>query len=158
MSDVRDPDTDQDAPIPNDDSPFMQDLVIADVEERKQFGIRKYGVALQAGNGRRMDRDAYEEVLDLAVYLRGLIYERENGVGFDYEALDRNPPLAVSQLIERAPLTVRILFVSLLRSVAAQIHDGATDDRMQMFWECGLSEWLKEQAEVLENLPPEPTG
>lgn len=74
MSDVRDPETDQAAPVPND-SPFIQDLVVADLEERKQHGIRKYGTALQAGNGRSMLQDAYEEVLDLAVYLRGALEE-----------------------------------------------------------------------------------
>ena len=74
MSDVRDPETDQVAPIPND-RPFIQDLVVEDVEERKQHGIRKYGTALQSGNGRDMLLDAYEEALDLTVYLRGLLDE-----------------------------------------------------------------------------------
>lgn len=77
MSDVRDPATDQAAPVVVEDEPFIQDLVLADIEERKQHGIRKYGTALQAGNGRSMLQDAYEEVLDLAVYLRGLLREDE---------------------------------------------------------------------------------
>lgn len=74
MSDVRDPERDQAAPIPNDE-PLVQDMVIADIEERKQHGIRKYGTGLQVGNGRSMLQDAYEEVLDLAVYLRGALEE-----------------------------------------------------------------------------------
>ena len=77
MSIERNPETDsQAAPVIND-SPLVQDMVISDMEQRKQFGIQKYGTGLQAGNGRDMLQDAYEEVLDLAVYLRGAIAERE---------------------------------------------------------------------------------
>lgn len=54
------------------DRAFIQDLVVADVEERKEFGVRKYGTALQSGNGRDMLQDAYEEALDLVMYLRGM--------------------------------------------------------------------------------------
>lgn len=71
MSDERDPERDQPVPQVNDRA-FIQDLVIADIEERKEFGVRKYGTALQSGNGRDMLLDAYEEALDLAIYLRGM--------------------------------------------------------------------------------------
>lgn len=74
MSDVRDPDSDQQLPIPNDQI-SCQDLVIADIEERKKLGIKKYGVLLQPFNGRSFLLDAYQEVLDLAVYLRGKLEE-----------------------------------------------------------------------------------
>lgn len=77
MSDVRDPDTDQQLPIKND-KPYIQDLVLADIEARKQLGIRKYGTALQAGNGRDMLQDLYEEILDACIYLRGLIEENKS--------------------------------------------------------------------------------
>jgi len=43
--------------------------------ERKQFGLRKYNSLLQPFNGRSFTQDAYEEVLDLAVYLRGKLEE-----------------------------------------------------------------------------------
>ena len=76
MSDTRDPDTDQPLPVTND-RPFVQDLVIADMEERKALGIQKYGTPLQSGNGRDMLLDAYQEALDLTVYVRGLMDERE---------------------------------------------------------------------------------
>lgn len=77
MSDVRDPDRDQAAPIPND-GPSCHDLVIADMEERKAFGLRKYSTYLQPHNGRSFLQDAYEEVLDLAVYLRGRLEEERS--------------------------------------------------------------------------------
>lgn len=74
MSHVRDPQRDQALPQANQRA-IVQDLVVADIEDRKAHGIRKYGIALQAGNGRSMLRDAYEEALDLAIYLRGLLAE-----------------------------------------------------------------------------------
>ena len=37
----------------------------------------KYGVGLQPHNGRDVLRDAYEEALDLCVYLRQAIFERD---------------------------------------------------------------------------------
>lgn len=57
----------------------MHDLVIKDMEARKGFGLEKYGTILQAHNGRNPLKDAYEEVLDLAVYLRQRLYEDEMG-------------------------------------------------------------------------------
>lgn len=59
--------------------PSMHDLVMADLDRRKAFGLLKYGTLLQAGNGRDALKDAYEEVLDLAVYLRQAIEERDTG-------------------------------------------------------------------------------
>lgn len=55
----------------------MHDLVIADMDERKAFGLRKYGTVLTVNNGRNPLVDAYEEVLDLAVYLKQAIVESE---------------------------------------------------------------------------------
>lgn len=74
MSDVRDPETDQAAPIPSD-RPSAHDLVAEDVMKRKAHGLRKYDSLLQPNNGRSFTRDAYEEVLDAAMYLRGLLEE-----------------------------------------------------------------------------------
>ena len=50
---------------------------MTDLEQRRELGVSRYGTALQPFNGRDMLRDAYEEVLDLAVYLRGVIEERD---------------------------------------------------------------------------------
>lgn len=57
--------------------PASWDLVLADMKERDQFGKSKYGTSLQPGNGRDTLADAYQEALDLAVYLRTAIYERD---------------------------------------------------------------------------------
>lgn len=68
--------TPQPAPTPNN-QPALWPLVVSDMASRDAFGKSKYGVALQPHNGRDFLRDAYQEALDLAVYLRGLIYERD---------------------------------------------------------------------------------
>jgi hypothetical protein len=68
---------DQQLPVVNE-SPFIQDLVIADIERRREVGIKRYGTALQAHNGRSALRDAYEESIDLCLYLRQKL-EEEGG-------------------------------------------------------------------------------
>ena len=72
-----------DQPMPTaNEGPSIQDMVIADIEQRKQIGLARYGTLLQPHNGRDMLRDAYEEAIDLAVYLRGCLAERdEEAVG-----------------------------------------------------------------------------
>lgn len=75
--DQRPPDR-HDQPMPTvTEGPSIQDMVIADVEQRKQVGLERYGTLLQPNNGRDMLRDAYEEAIDLAVYLRGCLAERD---------------------------------------------------------------------------------
>jgi len=53
-------------------------LVIADMAERRRVGIERYGTPLQPHNGRDALVDAYQEALDLAVYLRQAIEERDH--------------------------------------------------------------------------------
>lgn len=63
-------------PKPND-YPAVQDLVVQDIEARKLVGIRRYGTLLQPHNGRDCLMDAYQEALDLVMYLRQAIFERD---------------------------------------------------------------------------------
>lgn len=58
------------------DGVAIVDLVVADMAERKRLGIERYGTPLQAHNGRDALRDAYEEAMDLVMYLRQAIEER----------------------------------------------------------------------------------
>ena len=71
---VYDPSTEQ--PMPTRGVGDVQALVIADIEARRKVGIERYGTPLQAFNGRDALRDAYDEVLDLACYLRQMLAER----------------------------------------------------------------------------------
>ena len=51
-------------------------LVVKDMQERDAVGTAKYGTPLRGHNGRDSLIDAYQEALDLVVYLRQSIYER----------------------------------------------------------------------------------
>lgn len=65
-------------PKPADVSrPAVWGLVIGDMRMRDATGRDKYGVPLQPHNGRDALVDAYQEALDLCVYLRQAIYERD---------------------------------------------------------------------------------
>lgn len=57
--------------------PEVYPLFIEDLETRYKIGMQRYGKALQPFNGRDALRDAYEEAIDLAFYLRQAIYERD---------------------------------------------------------------------------------
>lgn len=79
----------QQEPVPND-GPSMHDLVAQDMMDRKAFGLGKYGTRLQPFNGRDPLKDAYEEVLDIAVYLRQCLYERDLGQTSQPSVAERN--------------------------------------------------------------------
>lgn len=57
--------------------PAVWDLVISDMRARDKFGRDKYGTPLQPHNGRDALSDAYQEGLDLCVYLRQALFERD---------------------------------------------------------------------------------
>ncbi len=86
---------DQPAPIAQPDVVGSWSLVIADAQamdvpadviddmrERDTLGRARYGTPLTAGNGRKHLVDAYQEALDLVVYIRTEITER----GYDMNA------------------------------------------------------------------------
>lgn len=67
----------QDQPAPNPNAnPAIWDLVIEDMRQRDHVGRQRYGMPLQANNGRDAMVDAYQEALDMVVYLRQAIEER----------------------------------------------------------------------------------
>jgi hypothetical protein len=64
-------------PMPTPGTADVLPLVIEDLRRRDEVGRRKYNTTLQANNGRDALMDAYQEALDLALYLRQVIMERE---------------------------------------------------------------------------------
>ena len=68
---------DQEHPTLNE-YPEIQRLVLDDINARLDLGKSRYGTGLQPFNGRDMLQDAYEEAMDLAIYLRGVMFERDN--------------------------------------------------------------------------------
>ena len=63
------------APVPG--TAEIAPLVQADLQARIEMGIAHYGQPLMAHDGRDTLVDAYQEALDLALYLRKLLLERE---------------------------------------------------------------------------------
>ena len=62
--------------------------VIMDLAARSEVGRLKYGEVLTTNNGRNMLRDAYEESLDMAQYLKGELIEKEEFCSKVKEILD----------------------------------------------------------------------
>lgn len=64
-------------------------LVIEDLKLRSKLGTEKYGETLRAFNGRNPLVDAYQEVLDLAQYLRQRLAEADNSEDPDTNYMTR---------------------------------------------------------------------
>jgi hypothetical protein len=65
-------------PDPKDGKDIVVDVVLADIRERAETGKRKYGKYLETNNGRDALWDAYQEAIDLVMYLRQAILEKES--------------------------------------------------------------------------------
>lgn len=77
MQDMSTPATaDQPDPVRNE-HPAIWSLVIEEMQARDDLGRKRYGTPLQPHNGRDALMDAFQESLDMAVYLRQAIYERD---------------------------------------------------------------------------------
>lgn len=66
-------------PMPTEGGVPVWREVIKDMQARDDFGKSKYNNRLKTHNGRDPLIDAYQEALDLAVYLKQCIMEREEG-------------------------------------------------------------------------------
>ena len=68
----------EEQPLPiSNNKPHVYNLLLNDLESRYKLGMQRYGKALQPFNGRDALKDAYEEAIDLAFYIRQEIYERD---------------------------------------------------------------------------------
>ena len=64
-------------PDPKPGNQKVADFVLADIKERVDAGYKKYGTFLETNNGRDPLWDAYQEAIDMVMYLRQAILERE---------------------------------------------------------------------------------
>lgn len=64
-------------PSPRPGQENVADLVLADIHDRIALGLERYGTKLQTFNGRDALMDAYQEALDMVMYLRQMIAERD---------------------------------------------------------------------------------
>lgn len=142
--------TKQPAPTPNNSTPICE-LVISDMHKRMEFGIKQYGVPLQAYNGRDGLVDAYEEALDMCVYLRKEIEERADS-GFVADALRTEPEYdyAIDRLMDIR--TVRLLHVAMglcteagefLDALKKWIYYGKPLDTTNLIEELGDGSWYQ---------------
>ncbi len=67
----------QPAPETQDAGDIVLGHVLTDIRERAVAGYEKYGTALRVHNGRDPLWDAYQEAIDLVMYLRQELLKRE---------------------------------------------------------------------------------
>ncbi|MGL5282737.1 MAG: hypothetical protein ACRC8W_13500 [Plesiomonas shigelloides] len=65
-------------PTPHGSGDPILGMVLADLTNRALVGKEKYGEPLKAHNGRNALQDAYEEALDMCMYLRQALEEQRN--------------------------------------------------------------------------------
>ena len=56
--------------------PDSVDQVVVDLQARKRLGYERYGIALNVDTDKDMLQEAYEEAMDLCIYLRTAIEQR----------------------------------------------------------------------------------
>lgn len=64
-------------PNPEPGRTVVYEVVLHDIEDRVRMGYSKYGTYLMTRNGRDVLWDAYQEAIDLVMYLRQTILERD---------------------------------------------------------------------------------
>ena len=70
-------------PMPTRGSELVLPHIVNDLMLRDQLGKEKYKTSLETHNGRSSLWDAYQEVLDLAMYLRKHLLELEGQIEND---------------------------------------------------------------------------
>lgn len=67
----------EEQPRPQGTGVDIATLVHSDIEARVEYGVTYYGERLTSHNGRDALADAYQEALDLVMYLRQVLHERD---------------------------------------------------------------------------------
>ena len=63
-------------PPPTSGKEAVLPYVLQDIQDRAKLGYRKYRTYLETNNGRDALVDAYQEAIDLVMYLKQLLLER----------------------------------------------------------------------------------
>lgn len=121
---------DQALPTKSAHSVCVQDLIIAEMEESKRVGTKRYGSTLNTFNGRRSIQDVAEEVRDLHVYLTQVRAEseaaRETLADVVYEALEDLTLAGMSNTMRK--VTAKAAVDAVMGWVAGQLmQTGGTD-------------------------------
>lgn len=94
------------------DGPDITNLVRHDLELRAKKGVETYGERLKPHNGRNALIDAYQEALDLGVYLKQRLVEEETFLREIDKAIvsaEQNGAVEISGLI-KAKEIYRVIF------------------------------------------------
>jgi hypothetical protein len=67
-----------DQPLPTGGRECVQNRLIQAIQERRDLGVARYGQPLMTHNGRDALQDAWEEAVDLTVYLTQLRMEADD--------------------------------------------------------------------------------
>jgi len=113
----------KDQPTPDGGWGNVQALVREDLEVRERVGVQRYGSPLRIFNGRDALVDAYQEAMDLTVYLRQAIAERD--FVSDPDPSPRGPESAPDVIGPRLRLNVESPITRTYRCVnLACVHHG----------------------------------
>jgi len=90
----------KDQQLPMDSNgPDIINLVKDDLESRAVMGVETYGKRLQPHNGRNALIDAYQEVLDLSVYVKQRLVEEESFIAKLNGAIDEAKATSSEELV-----------------------------------------------------------
>ncbi len=81
----------------------VNDLIIKDLQDRREAGIRKYGQEVLTHNGRDPLIDLYQEQIDALVYTRQLLEERRSDGDVVKSLIDLSDCLTVAVLAGKPP-------------------------------------------------------
>lgn len=116
---------DQSLPVPNDRTD-IQSLVIDDIVERRELGISRYGTALQPFNERDALLDAYQEALDLVMYLKQMLIERGPFIPDSDDVVAARVTGAVMALLQPNPQGGELVRPAVMRAVLQAIRPPGT--------------------------------
>lgn len=125
-------------PDPKQGEKIVVDVVLSDIRERAETGKRKYGTYLETHNGRNALWDAYQEAIDLVMYLRQAILEQERHI----------TPIALDAPYRRCPACKALLEESSVYCDTCGTDTPVTQTVRQNFME----NWQPKQAGFFERL------
>jgi len=115
---------DQDLPVANEEVSCQErfmDRISREMPARMSLGRHRYGTLLQPFNGRNFMRDAFDELLDLSVYLEGINAEREAMMDLLYDVATA---VADERDITDLARSAQILLLSMGQGIDLSQHHG----------------------------------
>lgn len=106
-------------PAPTGNGQVVGLAVISDIAERMKVGEAKYGTMLRTQNGRDPLVDAYQEVLDLAQYIKQEILNRQQDVHIEPPKFSPSGLLAESDFVRLQYLNVPFVLRVKIRCLQA---------------------------------------